>query len=55
LLPQGGTSGKELDGNDLGALLAEWGSDSPLADLDHDGTVDGADLGVLIASWGECQ
>ena len=42
-----------VDGSDLGALLAEWGSKAPgAADLDGSGSVDGLDLGVLLAEWG---
>lgn len=42
----------EVDGADLGALLAGWGHAGP-ADLDGSGKIDGADLGILLASWGE--
>jgi hypothetical protein len=41
----------QVDGADLGRLLAEWGSPSPIADLDNDGTVNGADLGIMLANW----
>lgn len=40
-----------VDGNDLGLLLAAWGTRGP-ADLNGDGTVDGNDLGLLLAAWG---
>jgi len=42
-----------VDGNDLGALLAAWGTcGGPCAgDLNCDGVVDGADLGALLAAW----
>ena len=43
-----------VDGIDLGALLAAWGSTQPNADLDCDGHVDGNDLGALLAAWGPC-
>jgi acetyl esterase/lipase len=44
-----------VDGADLGALLAAWGSCSAcVADINADGTVDGADLGTLLSSWGDC-
>jgi len=43
-----------VDGADLGALLAQWGSNGP-ADLNGDGQVDGADLGALLAAWGACD
>ncbi len=43
----------DVDGADLGALLATWGPcSSCLADLNHDGTVNGADLGALLTNWG---
>lgn len=38
-----------VDGGDLGALLAAWGT--PDGDLNGDGTTDGADLGVLLSDW----
>ena len=38
-----------VDGADLGLLLAGWGSSSP--DLNGDGVVDGSDLGLLLAAW----
>ncbi|MCA9285010.1 MAG: hypothetical protein KDA22_07345 [Phycisphaerales bacterium] len=41
----------DVDGADLGLLLAAWGGRGP-ADLDGNGIVDGADLGILLASWG---
>jgi hypothetical protein len=44
-----------VDGNDLGLLLAAWGTcgEAPCpADLTGDGFVDGNDLGQLLASWG---
>jgi len=37
---------------DLGALLAAWGGDCPIADVDADGVVGSGDLGILLASWG---
>ena len=46
--------GGQVDGGDLGLLLAAWGTSDPSADLNGDGTVDGADLGLLLASWGPC-
>ena len=45
---------RRIDGVDLGALLAAWGSASSPADLDCDGIVDGIDLGALLAAWGDC-
>ncbi|MBM4114705.1 MAG: hypothetical protein FJ252_02370 [Phycisphaerae bacterium] len=38
-----------VDGADLGLLLAGWGSSSP--DVNGDGVVDGSDLGLLLAAW----
>jgi hypothetical protein len=47
----------QVNGADLGALLAFWGPVNPgfpQADMNRDGKVDGADLGHLLASWGPC-
>lgn len=44
----------QVDGGDLGIVLAAWGQSDPVADLDGNGAVDGADLGVLLAAWGGC-
>lgn len=41
----------EVDGADLGLLLAAWGSADESADLDDSGVVDGADLGLLLSAW----
>jgi len=41
-----------VDGTDLAALLAAWGSSA--ADLSGDGVVDGVDLSVMLAAWGPC-
>lgn len=42
----------DVDGADLGALLAAWGPCAECAaDLNGDGDVDGADLGALLANW----
>lgn len=43
-----------VDGEDLGALLAAWGTTAVHADLDQNGIVDGSDLGLVLASWGIC-
>lgn len=40
----------EVDGADLGLMLAGWGT--PDADLNGDGATDGADLGLLLAAFG---
>lgn len=44
----------DVNGADLGLLLAAWGSSDPTADLNGDGDVNGADLGLLLAAWGAC-
>jgi arylsulfatase A-like enzyme len=41
-----------VDGQDLGGLLAEWGS-MGFWDVTQDGVVDGVDLGELLAAWGQ--
>ncbi len=41
-----------VDGADLAALLAAWGTDDPCADLNNDGIVNGADLAILLGAWG---
>ncbi len=41
----------DVDGADLGLLLAAWGADSGGADIDGNGTVDGGDLGLLLGAW----
>ena len=40
-----------VDGADLGALLAGWGSNDDRLDLDGDGEVGGGDLGLLLSAW----
>lgn len=40
-----------VDGGDLGALLAAWGT--PDGDLNGDGTTDGADLGIVLSEWSD--
>ncbi len=42
-----------VDGTDLSALLAAWGTSA--ADISGDGAVDGVDLSVMLAAWGDCQ
>jgi hypothetical protein len=47
----------EVNGADLGALLAAWGPVNPAvpsADINKDGLVNGADLGYLLYAWGPC-
>ena len=43
-----------VNGADLGALLAAWGTPTAAADLNADGAVNGADLGALLSAWGPC-
>jgi hypothetical protein len=45
----------EVNGIDLGMLLAAWGDDDPLADLHADGIVGGIDLGSWLLSQGACR
>jgi hypothetical protein len=46
----------DVDGIDLAALLAAWGTcptrSECIADLDEDGAVDGFDLALLLSAWG---
>ena len=46
----------EVNGGDLGSMLAAWGAcPAPCpADLDGNGVVNGADLGAMLAGWGLC-
>ena len=46
-----------VSGEDLGALLSEWGqctTENCASDINDDGNVNGADIGLLISSWGQC-
>lgn len=45
----------EVNGGDLGLLLAAFGTSDPAADLDDNGTVNGGDLGLLLSLYGSCQ
>ena len=49
--PKGPVANGDVNGDDLGRLLAEWGAPG-IADLNLDGVVDGNDLGRLLADWG---
>ena len=40
-----------VDGEDVGIFLAQWGMPGGIADINGDGFVDGADFGILIANW----
>jgi hypothetical protein len=44
----------QVNGADVGLMLAAWGSSDPAADLTADGLVSGADLGLLLGGWGPC-
>jgi hypothetical protein len=41
-----------VDGNDLGKLFANWGTDDSDSDVNGDGIVNGSDIGLLFANWG---
>ena len=46
-----------VDGADLSAVLAVWGTDGglyPRADTNGDGVVDGQDLATVLGGWGSC-
>jgi hypothetical protein len=46
-----------VDGADLSAVLAVWGTDGglyPRADTNGDGVVDGQDLATVLGGWGPC-
>jgi hypothetical protein len=32
-------------------MLARWGSNDPICDLDEDGVVGGLDLGMMMGCW----
>ena len=41
----------QVNGGDLGGLLAAWGTTNPTYDLSGDGAVDGGDLGMFLSLW----
>ncbi|MFO0872409.1 MAG: right-handed parallel beta-helix repeat-containing protein [Phycisphaerales bacterium] len=41
----------DVDGADLGLLLAAFGTPGPIGDLNFSCFVDGADLGILLSEW----
>jgi len=46
----------QVDGDDLGTLLGQWGPCAVCAaDFNGDGQVDGDDLGSLLGFWGACK
>ena len=51
------TADHQVNGSDLGIMLAFWGpvSTFPRADLNQDGIIDGADLALLLSNWGVCR
>ena len=51
--PEDITGDGEIDGADLGVMLAQFGGPGS-ADFNNDGVVDGGDLGQLLAKWGPC-
>jgi len=36
-------------------IIADWGSNNPVTDLDGDGVVAVGDLLIAIANWGPCE
>jgi len=52
-LPEDLNGDGQVDGDDLGTLLGQWGACSGCpADFNGDGQVDGDDLGTLLGAWG---
>ncbi|MDG2132259.1 MAG: pectinesterase family protein [Phycisphaerales bacterium] len=52
------TGDGEVNGADLGILVAVWGpcrTAECIADLNQDGIVNGTDLGLLLGFWGPCD
>jgi hypothetical protein len=47
---------RQVNGADLGAVLAQWGpaTANTASDLNRDGVVNGADLAYLLNAWGPC-
>jgi hypothetical protein len=45
---------RTIGGEDLGIMLASWGSEDMAGDLNVDRIIDGADLGILLSRWGAC-
>ena len=46
-------SSGSINGADLAALLAAWGSSGSVCDINRDGYVDGTDLTFLLSRWGQ--
>jgi hypothetical protein len=47
---------RQVNGADLGVLLAQWGpaSSETVSDINRDGSVNGIDLAALLTNWGPC-
>ncbi len=51
------TGNGQINGADLGLVLAAWasdGTDEPGSDVNQDGVVNGADLAFVLGAWGPC-
>jgi hypothetical protein len=51
------TGNGTVNGTDLAAILAAWGTDGQSkfdCDVDNSGVVDGGDLAFVLAGWGAC-
>jgi hypothetical protein len=48
------TGDGSVDGQDLGVLLGNWGSNGA-GNLNGDASVDGQDLGILLGAWRTCD
>ena len=51
------TGNGQINGADLGLVLAAWasdGTDEPGSDVNQDGIVNGADLAFVLGAWGPC-
>ena len=51
------TGNGQVNGADLGLVLAAWasdGTDKPGTDVNQDGIVNGADLAYVLGAWGNC-
>jgi hypothetical protein len=51
------TGNGTVNGLDLAAILAAWGTDGQGkfdCDVDNDGIVNGADLATVLSAWGPC-
>jgi hypothetical protein len=42
-----------VNADDIGILVANWGSSEVEFDLNHDGEVNGIDLSIILANWAE--